>query len=215
MIGVDERALFVTPQGVEYALSDEDLLLLGRSLLGEAGAHASSRHYSAVAWTELHRYLLWPRGPRWRTFSQFLSNFSSPLWLNPDVRDREWADLPGTIRHHATAFARGELVPEAEWVDFAADWWAQTRPGFDAAAATNIGGNLFFTRDQEPMVEFRPGPIEVLPEAGESWLADHGASMDWRRFWPRFFSLAAAGAVGYAAAGPIGSLLAVLVVERR
>lgn len=154
------------PGGFTYQLTDDDLLWLGRAVLGEAGTR--TRGGSAVAWAmaQYHALVLGSGGsrPKHRTLASLLRAYCqpiNPMWAsadasgcqrNPDactpqllarrasITNMSWESLPASVRQLVGSFAQGTLENP---VPGATDWAASNWGSRSTIPLVNIGGNMF------------------------------------------------------------------------
>lgn len=149
--------------GVDYLLSNADLLWLARAVTGETGGQGGTSD-AAVIWAIAQNFVLvrgaGDRRPRFAAFAECIRSYCQPVnpeWTSPTsakclqtpsacTADRiarrqtlqaaSLASLPAGARNAVASFAAGTLAnPVPDMVDWAAFSWN--------GAEVNIGGNWF------------------------------------------------------------------------
>ena len=162
----------VGPRNLVYHLTPDDLLWLGRAIVGEAGDGASRRASAAVAWALAQNFALVPSSlggtPRFSTFAALVRAYCQPV--NPSwavagegkcleipaactpahiarrarVTARSWDQL-GAVRGYVQDFAAGRLEnPVPGMVDWLAGPWA--------GGQVNVEGNVFGVREGRRLI---------------------------------------------------------------
>lgn len=162
----------VGPHDVVYHLTQDDLLWLGRAIVGEAGDNPSRRSAAAIAWALAQNFALIPssRGgvPRFSTFTGLVRAYCQPV--NPSwsvagdgkcleipsactpahiarrarISSLSWNQL-GAVQGYVQDFAAGRLEnPVPGMVDWLAGPWD--------GGQVNIGGNVFGVREGRRLV---------------------------------------------------------------
>jgi hypothetical protein len=161
------RRVIHGPGGFRYRLTDEDLLWLGRALVGEAGTN-NPIGWAAIAWAmvQYHALVIGRRGrrPAFSSFTTMLREYCQPInpkWQSMDasgcrrrpehctrahlqrrarIRSMQWGELPAGARETIARLVSGDLPnPVPGLVDWAAtDWQSRSR-----VPLVDIRGNMF------------------------------------------------------------------------
>lgn len=147
------------PVGNPTTLTDEDMLWLGRAIVGETGGR-NAEWAAAVAWALAQNMKLVRRTSPFTTFTGIVRAYCqpvNPIWASASaagcqrspqacteahllrrqqISSMTWGALPEATRNAVTAFRAGTL---ANPVPGAVDWHANHFQG----ATTEIGGNWF------------------------------------------------------------------------